>query len=284
MTKIVFVLIMLRQMPHTGQVNSGTIVIFNITEGQVVVAADSRGINEDTGIANDSECKIATFGHKLIFTGVGNARRTSSSIFDPVKSWDNTEIARNIFLSYASLRGNTRIKTISSAWGDIVADNWRLFYRWYPTVVPHLAYKTGGLTVGTFMEADEGTIYLKGARIIFDKTIASSDPISVQLGELGDCWTCGQGNKGKICALGKHLDVVTKFCSERKKNDNISVRTPLTKANAHTELAVKIAELTIDAYEKTAGDVGGKVDVVTLTNDGSLTWNSRKPNCRENQD
>jgi hypothetical protein len=158
-----------------------------------------------------------------------------------------------------------------------------LFYKWYPTEVAHLAYKTEGLTLGIFIEADGGIIYLKGARIRFDNTLTSSDPISTQFGELGDCWPCGQENKGKICALGVHLDVAAKFCSERNADSKIYLRTPLSGASTFTELPIKIAELTVDAYEKSAGDVGGKVDSVTITNDGGIIWNSHKPNCSQDQ-
>jgi hypothetical protein len=42
--------------------------------------------------------------------------------------------------------------------------------------------------------------------------------------------------------------------------------------------------LTIDAYEKTAGDVGGVVDVVSITRDGTVTWHARKSSCPESQD
>jgi hypothetical protein len=46
-------------------------------------------------------------------------------------------------------------------------------------------------------------------------------------------------------------------------------------------LPVKIVELTIDAYEKTAGDVGGEVDIVVLSKEGGVTWLQRKQNCPE---
>lgn len=284
MRKNIFVLLLLMAHPARAQVSSGTIVILNISEDRVTVAADSRGTNRDTGITNDLECKIATLGHKLVFAEVGNARRVSRSISDPVKSWDNMEIAKDTFSSYSALEGDTRVRTISIAWGNAVADDWRLFYKWHPAEVAHLASKTGGLAVGIFIEADKGIIYLKGARIRFDNTLTSIDPISTQFGELGDCWPCGQGNKGKICAVGVHLDVAAKFCSERDDDSKIHARMPLSGTSAFTKLPTRIVGLTIDAYGKSAGDVGGKVDSVTITNGGGIIWNSDKPNCSQDQD
>jgi hypothetical protein len=87
---------------------------------------------------------------------------------------------------------------------------------------------------------------------------------------------------------GKHADVAKKFCAQKKREgkigDKISVRTPLKAPTQAAELATKIVELTIDAYEKTAGDVGGLVDVVSISRDGTVTWHARKSSCPENQD
>jgi hypothetical protein len=87
---------------------------------------------------------------------------------------------------------------------------------------------------------------------------------------------------------GKHADVAKKFCAQKSRadkiGDEISVRTPLKAPTQAAELAAKIVELTIDAYEKTGGDVGGQVDVVSISRDGTVTWHARKASCPENQD
>jgi hypothetical protein len=269
-----------------AQVSSGTIIVFNFTKDQLVVAADSRVINEDTRVPNDHECKIAVFDHQLVFASVGNARRAGSPI-DTVPSWDNWGVAKVALeqASHISLKQG-ELRTIADTWGSAITENWKLFYRWHPNELGRLLSKTGGITMGFFAEGSEEAFYFKAARIKFDA--ASPDPIGYEIGDLiGDsreCWPCGQLQGRQICAVGVHPDVAAQFCSQRKHGDRIDVRTPLQGASENTKLAVKIVEMTIDAYEKTAGDVGGNVDAITLVKGGNPIWNSRKANCPENQD
>jgi hypothetical protein len=48
MRKNLLVLIVLMSYPTFAQISSGTIIIFNFTKDELVVAADSRGISENT--------------------------------------------------------------------------------------------------------------------------------------------------------------------------------------------------------------------------------------------
>jgi hypothetical protein len=259
----------------TAQVKSGTIVIINVSKDRIIVVADSRGTNEDTGTRNNCECKIFVLGNRMVFTNVGNARRAALFDADPVKSWDNTKLAKEVFLHYEDTTGERRVLTISTAWGYAIASDWQLFYKAYPTVVPNLASERGGLTLGVFIEADGGTLYIKGARVKFTPA-NKDDPISTEIGDPG-LSNCGEANR--VCALGKHLDVASRFCGERKPHDELRVRAKLDEPNDDVRLAVKLVELTIDCYEKTPSAVGGDVDVLTLKNDGKIIWNHRKSNC-----
>ena len=139
----------------------------------------------------------------------------------------------------------------------------------------------GALTSGIFLGA-EGLL-LSAATVFFDAAHLG-DPVGYQTGKrMAHCWSCGQEQGKQICAAGSHIDVAAKFCSKRKPHSQIRTRTPLQGASEDAKLPVKIAELTIDTYEKSPGDVGGKVDVVLLTK-GRIHWLQRKPNCPDNQD
>ena len=138
---------------------------------------------------------------------------------------------------------------------------------------------TAGLFIGKGPTINVAVVYFDSGNTI--------DPIQYGEGrgnDLTNCWPCGQLKGSRICGAGVHLDLAAKFCSERKHGDRINVRTKLRGASESTKLAVKIVEMTIDAYEKTAKDVGGVVDTVTITNNGGITWNSRKKECADNQD
>jgi hypothetical protein len=284
MRKRLFVFVVFLTSSAFAQITSGTIIIFNFTRDRLVIAADSRGVNTDTMVPHDSECKISSFGHHLIFTSAGNVRHRKGSASDSVNSWDNREATNTAFRAARQLpTGNAQVQMISTGWADAMVENWRSFYQAYPEKVKRLVSRTGGLTAGAFAEATHGAMYFRGAEIKFDQAPTSmGDPIAAGFGDtLSSCWECGQGNK--VCALGKHFDVAAKFCSQRKSDDVIQVRTQLKRASKAARLAVKITELTVDAYSKTPGDVGGMVDAVTLKNDGSITWNAIKENCSADQ-
>jgi hypothetical protein len=284
MRKNIFVLLLFMAYPARAQVSSGTIIVFNLSKNQVVVAADSVAVDHDTGIPNYSYCKIAAFGHQFIFASAGNVHNIYQPPFGRIESWDNTELAGDAVRSTSGgENGDASINAIATFWANDVASRWKSFYGWDRRRVSQLAEAyEGQLTAGVFIQAKG--LLLEGV-VVELNGLDFLNPIKSRIAPtLGRCWPCGQEQGEQICAGGSHVDFVAQFCSERKKNTKICIRTPLTKANTYTKLAVKIAELTIDTYEKTTGDVGGKVDAVTLTNDGTITWNSRKDKCPENQD
>jgi hypothetical protein len=283
MSKKIFMLFLFIAYPARAQIGSGTIVVINISKNQVAVAADSRQLlGQNTATPNDSYCKIAAFGHQFIFTSVG-INSFNSFRPDLIKSWDNIELARDAIQNVSGAKGaDPRIDTIATNWANAVGTRWNSRYFLQPIPIKQEAEANNGqITSGIFIQAKG--LLMRAVVISFNPANLLA-PIEYQMGPaLGSCWPCGQAQGAQICA-GGHLDVVAKYCFDRKENTEIRTRTHLIGANAHTRLAVKIAELTIDTYERTTGDVGGKVDAVTLDNNGGITWNSRKANCPDNQD
>lgn len=286
MRKNIFILIALMSYPALAQISSGTSVVFNFAKDELIVAADSRQIGDPSGTPDDSDCKIHAFRHQFIFTGAGGARHTKASPADPIEAWDNVQVARDV------LRNATKGMTIDDAfmdavagyWARIVESNWNTFCtldrwscmkRWVGTQLQHPE-----LTAGVFVGAKG--LFVRGASISFDMT-KLLNPVDSNIGStLSQCWPCGQGEQ--ICAIGSHVDVAAQVCASRKANTKIAIRTTLIRADKHAKLAVEIVEKTIAIYGKTPGDVGGDVDVVTITKHGRTTWNARKSNCPENQD
>jgi hypothetical protein len=277
MRKNIFALIVLMTYPAFSQVRSGTIVVFNVTEDQIVVAADSLAVNQETKVPDYSHCKIAALDHQLIFTSVGNSSFVNNPSGEVI--WDNIILARDSVRD-SSGAGVVDIDTAIAKWAQAAKGRW--------DSIPQLEARaiaeknkwqfTAAALIG------KGLTF-KVALIDYDTNIFNTDPVRKRTGDLGDvdgCMPCGQLKRGKICAMGVHLDVMTEFCSKRKHGDRIDVRTPLKGASQSTKLAVKIAEMTIGAYEKTAKDVGGKVDAISIAKDGRMTWNARKPNCPAN--
>ena len=280
----IFALIVLMAYSAPAQVISGTIIVFNFTKDGSVVAADSLAGNKDTGSPDYYHCKVAAFCHKLIFASVGNSGWSNSSGKGLVQAWDNIELARNAIHSTQGGECGADLDNITTQWAKDVKSHWDLVDQVDRQQARNIAAAnngqfTAGMFVGKGLSVKVAVIGYSANKLV--------DPveIGVRNGDaITSCWPCGQLRGGRICGAGVHLDVAAKFCSKRKHRDKIDIRTPLRGASESTKLAVKIVEMTIDDYEKTAKDVGGAVDTVTISKDGKIAWNSRKKNCPQNQD
>jgi hypothetical protein len=292
MRKTIVLLIMLMSRPVIAQIRSGTIVVFDFTKDELVVAADSRSITKP-GVPPGESCKIAAFHHEFIFTNVGSISYVRIDPTDPIADWNNTDIAKES-LHNASEGMNltdTYMDAVVNYWANIVEGHWNDLCRANRRQCTNDNVGLGPLstisqrtelTTGIFVGAKG--LPLRGAAIYFDSDLAKIfNPVGHTIGvALSHCWPCGQGEQ--LCAAGSHVDVAAQFCSDRKPDTKLSLRTTLRRADEHAKLAVEIVEKTIDAYEQTAGDVGGPVDAVTITKGGKIIWNSLKNNCPDNQD
>jgi hypothetical protein len=262
-----------------AQADSGTIVVLNFAKDEVVVAADSRAIRQDTGVPDNSYCKVAVFRHQFIFASVGASRFLDHATGKTL--WDNNHLARQA--AQASQSHDRQVSDLYAAaedWAQAVKSYWDA-HREEARKIP--GPRGGQITAGEFIDK---SLAIEIGEIRFDAG-NEFDPIRENVGLPTDdrCWPCSaNGQTSRICVAGKHADVAKKFCAQKKRDDEISVRSTLKAPTHAAELATRIVELTIDAYEKTAGDVGGPVDVVSVSRDGTITWHARKSSCPENQD
>lgn len=293
MKKSLFVIAALIPYSAFAQVSHGTSIAFNFSEDQIVVAADSRTLPRTFGGQNlapdDSKCKILAFGQQLVFTGSGHSGYRPGLSYLPI-SWDDFLTAADSVKAVPKQEmGDTYINAIAKAWVDTTSDHWRSLYQAELFRVMDLSRQFNSSLTSAIFIGSNGRHFYQAVAIIFFDTTNPISPINSVIGkQLGNCWPCGQRTIDSICVGGSHIDVAAEFCSSRKPEDKIVVRTQLQKANDRTKLATKIVELTIDKYGQTAtgnyGDVGGEVDVLTLSNNGTVTWNHRKPQCPESQD
>lgn len=126
MRKALLIFIALMAYPADAQVISGSIVIFNFTKDKTIVAADSLAINHDIGAPDYSHCKIAAFGHQLIFTSVGNTGWSDSGRI----VWDNSGLARDAFHSAEhGEQGAIDPNGIASLWARDLKSHWSMVSR-----------------------------------------------------------------------------------------------------------------------------------------------------------
>jgi len=296
MTKDILAFVLLVAWPAFSQISSGTSIVITLTNDELVVAADSRSVEDGPGSqADNSYCKIAVLHHQFIFTSVGAVRFRKASPASTVESWDNAEAARDALKNATNrmIINDAYMDAVLRYWAQIVENHWNTLCRLErsrcmneimptgPFGLLGLGAQRAQMTAGILVGARG--LFAKAATIDFDSDWSKAfNPIDHNIVAVSQCRPCGQGEQ--VCAAGSHVDVAAQFCSDRKPGTKPSVRSVLTKADDHAKLAVELVEKTIDAYERTAGDVGGPVDAVTITKDGSITWNSRKTNCPENQD
>jgi hypothetical protein len=278
MTKSVLLLLMLMARPALSQVVTGSFVAFNLTKSKIIVAADSRGVDNNTGNADDSYCKISAFRNQFIFTSVGGARLTTSPFNPSITGWTNSDLAGD-----AVSRGANRddMDDLATDWAISVGRRWISLCGLDQKLCAKLAASAQGcLTTAIFFRAKDLS-YSVGNIFFYPSDLAN--PVKYSIGhQFANCWPCGQTDGSQICVMGEHFDVTEKFCSERKPHSTITIRTPLQGVvTEETKLPISLVEMTIDAYQKSAGDVGGPVDVVTITPNGGVTWNARKKNCPE---
>ncbi len=257
------------------------------------MAADSRGIARNVSgdsPPDDSFCKIAEFGHQIVFTSVGTFAHPSL-LGDLVQGWTNIEVAETA-IATAEMQpgeGQELLRNIAVRWANSLVSNFNSYYLWHSDDVVRLAeLGKGTLTGGIFAYANKGIIYSQVALITFNKNRLL--PIVALFGEIGDiddCQPCGEGEGGKICSAGE-VSIPNEFCS---KGSPRAVREAEQWAKAHlktdpgktsTQLAVRLAELSVE-YDPT-GTVGGKIDTIELWKDGTVRWVARKENCPENRD
>src|ERR1700722_6954920 len=106
-------LILISRLNATGQTETdGTIIVFNSSEKEFVIAADSR--TSGTRTYADDDCKISAFGNKVIFTVSGRAGTRNK----PTEYWDAHAIAKENFNRLAAKIGSDNFTIeLAQAWG-----------------------------------------------------------------------------------------------------------------------------------------------------------------------
>jgi len=112
-----FALVLFVAHPALAQISSGTIIVVDFAEDQLVIAADSRStLNENAGSPNDTECKTTAFGNQLIFATTGSNRYTRNDPTDWISPWDNVDEARIAYDSTVTTPPEKRLGVVLEKW------------------------------------------------------------------------------------------------------------------------------------------------------------------------
>jgi hypothetical protein len=256
-----------------SQINSGSLIVFQVVDGKFIMAADSREVLN--GIPNDSNCKIAAFSDQLLFGATGVPRITS---FPPdiFSDWDALEELKKVVNTTTFINtvdAATKVATIADKWARALQFDWRVLYVIHPKNVEDIArHQRGNLINGIFAVSVGDHVALTVRSIILSNKVPTIDR--------PDVFQCGV----LPCAAGI-TDIVTEYVhrTSQRANQETWSASPILLQRAIPEMlkVIRLVDLTI-AFDPT-GFVGGHIDAVELDYDGSIKWFQR-PDCPETYD
>lgn len=266
-----------------AQIKHGTVIILNFSKDELIVAADSRGNNSNsTAPPDDTQCKIIQLGHKMLFTTSG---AVAAAQFGLDQAWNNADIAIDSLHRVKSANMVPDIDNVSASWAQAVRNRWQArFAVDRPAVLKAAENNSGVLTVGFFAQTISGTIRWILVLITFGlNRTPEVEPVPIidDITKLAYCWSCGQSSS-HICAAGQPL-IADSFCAARDYQKNHPKQTKKHQLSISPETLPTIIVKMTEACDL-KGFVGGPIDSVVLSIDGTIHWLHRKCNCTENYD
>jgi hypothetical protein len=107
-----------------AQSETGTVIVFGYSKEKVIVAADSRQVNQDGGYRDDY-CKVIALDSKVVFSSIG---RTTSVAKDGTLEWDAAREARTAFANARHLQTDKAgdfLDRLALDWGWLIGAEMR---------------------------------------------------------------------------------------------------------------------------------------------------------------
>ena len=259
------------------QIQTGTIIVYNLTQDEFTVAADSRGIVRGTDKHDDNECKISAFGSNFVFSMAGLTRQGDR--------WDSHTVARKIwqeeFMRDASAK--SLVTVVSDKWINAME---RIYFD--NSVVPYMRstmHPGDGpiISSAVFAATDKsGLVFYRGVTIFFDlQAFDSSGTVRLQEKIEGRLDTPEQwGSMGRNEIEIEFVKRATPRANQYMDWYGPQIST-LDPSKLRSELATKFVELSILLHPNNI-ELGFPIDVLQLNGKTGVHWISRKPNCPEN--
>jgi hypothetical protein len=253
-----------------AQVKSGTIVSINFAQDEITIAADSR---VSSGFAHaDTECKIAAFGPKVVFTMSGLLG---------TDQWNAQSVARKIWERESKAKFDSPLlPRVVNGWVEAVEP----FYGTREVIAgarQHMVPGGDPVVVNAFFATVNQLGQLEAEFVIIDFDVQLYD----STGGLKLIPSIEEASAGMSYFMG-HGETVMEFRGEttQRAKDYMSwfnkhiadLPTDLRRA----ELASKYVKLTI-LLNPRQDELGFPIDVLQLRRDGAH-WVSVKPNCQTN--
>jgi hypothetical protein len=265
--------------PTRSELHTGTIILYTLANNELTVGADSRTVFGSTGQYVDTQCKIAAFGNKFLFSVSGLAQNGSH--------WNTTTIARDIWT--AERKGHVSdsdglVATVTDKWITEMESRLKTTDFISDIIVMHedksvpVAYVVNAM----FAATDESRkLFIRTASIGVDwRSFSQANPVFVH-----DTTTVSDVRDGSLGYMGES-EIASEFYFGRsdRARDYMNWFMPqiakLPQSEKSARWIAKLVELSILLNRKR--NLGFPIDVVQLQGGKGVQWVSRKPECPEN--
>ena len=264
----IFLIVILNQIAWS-QIQSGTVVYFNLAQDELTIAADSR-LNIGTGGHDDTECKISAFGSKFVFSMAGAAR---------VGPWSGHAVAREVWEKESKVGpDSTLVSRTLAGWVKEVA----------PIYEAHIAEFRKRVGAGAdpvianaaFAGVDrEGKITVKIVDIDFDLQLFDSTGKAVIVPQIHDIPVNSSSSIGLDEVAIEFRSQTTERAQDYMAWFKRRIST-LPRDQQNAELASKYVELSILLHPRKT-ELAFPIDVLQLRSNGPVKWFWKKPNCQD---
>jgi hypothetical protein len=246
----------------------GSLVVAIVSQkgNYIVVAADSREVDESDRPIDDKSCKVIALGGDTLFFETG----TPLIIVRRGKSWNAQDVARAVYRE-----STTRdARDLSIAWGDR-ALSW--FDAQSEADLKSVSEAKGGIITGGFINFKEGgnpsiqtqEITFSAREHTLTRGLASEPPA------LGQVMFSGVGKNLIEEFFAAKTGRAFRAFSSVETEHLVGVKSWVDARLARRAIQFAIANET----GEDKNTIGGPVDVAILRKNGSIEWVSRKKDC-----
>ncbi len=245
-----------------AQLEGGSVLIVTYSPSEIVMAADSRLLNEQTGQFRDNYCKIAAPARKILLGETG--------IVASIGGFDAVRLATRIIQNEAATPKGGLVLDAATRWADAMDEN---FAKLPPNLVRQIISQDAGnraLDCTLFAGAQSsGKLSLVRARLFYGGA-SSSGPGAVRYQIETIPLESPAPNYLNIAGCG-NIDVLKEFTPPHSDWAKAEVRRwTLLKGDVKAQVAIRLVQLTI-AREKPERfgsqevvPVGGPIDVADV--------------------
>jgi hypothetical protein len=261
------------------QLEHGSVLIVAYSPSEIVMAADSRVINIQTGQFRDNYCKLAAPEGRILFGGTG--------LLESVGGFDSVGLARRL-VNHMTPNGNGGfVQQVATRWVDAMEQN----YAKLPAdLVSRFIQENGGtraLDCTMFAGVEPGGglslvragVYYGGAPGGRPTLQGRITIIPLESSQRNSLSFAGCGNINIMASILPPKTDWAKATVQHWKD---------MTGDVEAQAAMQVVQLTI-AHEnpqafggKEIVPVGGPVDAAEIRPHGSVRWLQRKPDCAAN--